>query len=53
MVSVNHEELECEVKNVKYEKLEVMQPRIKSKLKLPAAEKMHPKSTRSLTFVID
>ena len=53
MVSVHHKELECKVENLKNEKLEVMQLRIKSKSKLPAAEKKHPKSTQSLTFVID
>ena len=31
MVSVHHKELECKVENLKNEKLEVMQPRIKSK----------------------
>ena len=39
MVSVHHKELECKVENLKNEKLEVMQLRIKSKSKLPAAEK--------------
>ena len=53
MVSVHHKELECKVENLKYEKLVVMQPRIKSKLKLPAGEKKYPQSTLSLTFVID
>ena len=36
IVPVLHEELECRVEKLKYKKLEVMQPRIKSKSKLPA-----------------
>ena len=38
MVPVLHKELEYKVEKLKYKKLEVMQPRIKSKSKLPAGE---------------
>ena len=38
IVPVLHEELEYRVQKLKYKKLEVMQPRIKSKSKLPAGE---------------
>lgn len=38
IVPVLHKELECGMEKLKYKKLEVMQPRIKSKSKLPAGE---------------
>ena len=38
MGSVHHKELEYEVEKLRHKKLEVMQPRIKSKSKLPAGE---------------
>ena len=38
MVPVLHKDLEYKVEKFKYKKLEVMQPRIKSKPKLPAGE---------------
>ena len=38
MVSVIPKELECKVENHKYEKLEVTQPRIKKRSKLPVGE---------------
>ena len=38
MVPVLHKEQECKVEKLKYKKLEVMQPRITSKSKLPAGE---------------
>ena len=45
MVSVHLKELECIDEKLKYKTLEVMQPRIKSKSKLPY--------TQSFTVVID
>ena len=44
MVSILHNELEYKVKNLKYEKLEIMQPRIKNKSELPVGEVNHPGS---------
>ena len=38
MVAVLHKELECKVEKLKYKKLEVMQPRIKTKSELPVGE---------------
>ena len=38
MILVLHKEQECKVEKLKYTKLEVMQPRITSKSKLPAGE---------------
>ena len=38
VVSVLHKELEYKVENLKYKKLDVMQPRFKNKSKLPAGE---------------
>ena len=38
MEPVLHKEQECKVEKLKYKKLEVMQPRITSKSKLPAGE---------------
>ena len=38
MVSVLHKELEYKVEKLKYKKLEIMQPRIKNKSKLPVGE---------------
>ena len=38
VVSALHKKLECKVKKLKYKKLEVMQPRIKSKSELPTDE---------------
>ena len=37
-VSVLHKELECGVEKLKYEKLEIMQLRIKSKSEVPVGE---------------
>ena len=54
MVSVLHKELEHKVNKFKYKNLEVMQPRIKNKSELLAAEYTSlDQSTRSLTIVID
>ena len=38
MVSVLHKELDYKVENLKYKKLDVMQPRFKNKSKLPVGE---------------
>ena len=38
VVSVLHKELEYKVENLKYKKLDVMQPRFKNKSKLPVGE---------------
>ena len=38
VVSALHKKLECTVENLKYKKLEVMQPRIKNKSKLATRE---------------
>ena len=38
MVPVLHKEQECEMKKLKYKKLEVMQPRKKNKSELPPQE---------------
>ena len=38
MVSVLHKEPKYKVEKLKYKKLDVMQPRIKNKSKLPAGE---------------
>ena len=38
MLSVLHKELEYKVEKLKYEKLEVMQPRIENKSELPVGE---------------
>ena len=37
-VSVLHKELECRVEKLKYEKLEIMQQRIKNKSEVPVGE---------------
>ena len=38
IVSVLHKELECGVQKLKYEKLEIMQQRIKNKSEVPVGE---------------
>ena len=38
MVSVLHKQLECKVEKLNYKNLEVMQPRIRIKSKLPAGK---------------
>ena len=56
MVSVYHKELEYKVENLKYKKLEVMQPRIKDKSELPLTSSWwidHRQFTRGFTVVID
>ena len=42
MVPVLYKELEYKVKTLKYEKLEVMQPRIKNKFELPVGTDKPP-----------
>ena len=54
MVLVLHKELEYKAENLKYKKLEVMQPKIRNKSELPVGELTIPdQSTRSFTVVID
>ena len=53
MVSVLHNELEYKVEKLKYKKLEVMQPRIKNKSKLPVGEVNHPGSVHTKFYSRD
>ena len=53
MVSVLHNELEYKVKKLKYEKLEIMQPRIKNKAELPVGEVNHPRSVHTKFYSRD
>ena len=47
MVLVLHKELEYKVEKLKYNKLGVMQPRIKNKSELPAVNKPRPGSVHT------
>ena len=54
MVSVLQKELVYKKENLKYQKLEVVQPKIKNKSELPAGEQTIPdQSTWSFIVVID
>ena len=53
MVSVLYNELEYKVENLKYEKLEIIQLRIKNKAELPVGEVNHPRSVNTKFYSRD